>query len=474
MKNFIKILSLLAISLLALSLFMCQPPVNKVTNVSDAIIDVPSSLSGAVTISKDMMIPYSKAGLTVSQKVSATISIYYALVREQIKVAAFDAKYVKALIQELEKVTINGKTLFENTTEVTHTATNGDKLKFAPTANANEYVFEIWMQQADNSYAKFFEMTFTYIKGDKVVVRGTAIANLNNNPRITAATNGKNPDWAKLEFDTNKDNTGKGWMKIYVNGFQFNSDLDTGTTDGYQECIIELTKETDGSITAKGNTQVPGSRWFVWNGMNYDNTVNTSSTPEKRYYVFTGKSNTNNLSTVNLAIASGNYTNDDTVFTDFSISAVLRQLFTDKLNNNYDFGNSVTGHGLINVLNLANTGTQYILDTTTYANTSTAVYDAIKNADITINTDTTDDDSVQNADLRYFRRIFEIGNPSYFEEAKYTAYNSTYVDGDQAPTGYYTSSDVATITPVTRADIATLQADGINFTNTTNITTPGF
>lgn len=142
-------------------------------------------------------------------------------------------------------------------------------------------------------------------------------------------------------------------MRLEIQGYRSFADIGANV----QNTIIELTKDSSGLVTATSNSLVPGSRHFVWDGYTKttasEEELNLGSTPETRYYIFQGKATADNKSTIQLAMAKGDYT-DATVYTQYSIGEVLKKLFGERVINNYDFNGSDpngTGDEILSLLN---------------------------------------------------------------------------------------------------------------------------
>ncbi|OHD11283.1 MAG: hypothetical protein A2086_12845 [Spirochaetes bacterium GWD1_27_9] len=454
-----KILLLTSIVSIIFGLFTvatgCQMPSTTTTTTTTisssiankVIIDIPTSLTTETTTKTSSIIEKTFVVSPDQQLLKTTVSGYYSLVRTQLRLASDLSKIIKTTLSNLETVNINNIPLFKLTTTVSYTEdSTQNKLKFTSKGN-DQYLLEYWRKQTSGSYEKFFEMPFTYLtSGGTVEVRGYVTIDTTSDKSIKSENGDKKPELVRIDFDSNLNSTGKQYMKVSLYKFRFHRDLDQNASD--QNGIVELTKNTDGSIEITGNIMVPGSRWFVWNGYKYDNTVDTTSASETRYYVFTGKATTDNKATVNLGLAESTYT-DATVFTDYSIGTVIKRLYTDRLNNNYAFESSQNSYGktIITILNTFNTGyPQYQLDTTNYNNnTPEKVYAAIKNG-----VERASILSQSNYMVNYLLALMEVENPAYFVQNDYSGYGST------APTGFITKAEIDTINVIPKATVTNL------------------
>ena len=125
---------------------------------------------------------------------------------------------------------------------------------------------------------------------------------------------------------------------------------------------------------------------------------------------------------------------------------MIKQLYTDKLNNNYTFSNDSqnTGKLLIKIINILNLGTNYILDENSYNNTSDKLYNAFKNAISKIVK------ASEKVYPNFLVALMEVENPAYFIEGDYSGYGTT------APTGFFTKSDLDSVVKIEKTTVTDL------------------
>lgn len=407
---------------------------NKVSE--KVVIDIPSSLTDETT----------NRGIfsgTLSEEdkmLKGTMKNYYSLVKDQIKLASRFSKIVKNMVYEFENVKIESVPLFKIKETITYTEpTTDNKIKFTPKGN-NEFLLEYWINLNGNTYKKYIEMAFYYADNDGTIdVRGSLIFNTVANKLIISENGDKKPEFVKIDFDSNKN--GKQYMKVSLYKFKFTRELDKDSID--QNAIVEFSKDASGVVDFSGNIMVPGSRWFVWNGYKHDNTIDTTSTPEIRYYVFTGKVKADNKATVNIGIGKNEYT-DDKIFTEYSIGNVIKKLYADRLNNNYIFSADTTntGRNIIKNMNYFLSDDEKLDENGD--NTADKLLTAFKKVVSSIPS------SEQKTFQNLLISLMEVENPVYFIEGDFSGYGSV------SPTGFFTGTDIESIVKVGKETVTNL------------------
>lgn len=407
-----------------------------------AIIEIPSSLTDETSTRN--IVFNTVDGNGDDKMLRRTMKDYYSLVKSQLKLANGFSKIIKDTVSKFENIKIGDVELFKIQSEIKHTEdSTGNKIKFTPKGNDN-FLFEYWIKQSDGSYEKFIEMDFTYVQKDGgSQVKGNLTLNTKADKSIKSENGDKKAETVKIDFDSDKN--GKRYMKISLNNFKFCRDLDKSAKD--QNAVLELVKDSSGDVEISGNILVTGSRWFVWNGYKSDNTIDLTSNYETRYYVFTGKVNSNNKATVNIGIAKDDYT-DENVFTDYAIGKVIKDLYAQRLNKNYSFSSESNNSGrvLIKTMNfiLKLSGENSLLLDETGDNTSEQLYKSFKKA---LEKITTAADKVY---PNFLVSLMEADNPVYFIEGDYLSYGSV------TPEGFFSKSDIDSILKISKSEVDNL------------------
>lgn len=403
--------------------------------VSAAIVAVPSSLSGDTTVRT----------LNSDSWVSGSVQSFYAYARDQVKVAARAAISVKTLIEAVEATGLIGQSV--NLTKFNSTTQEKYSWK---SLGGDAYLLEKWVAAgaAAGEGSKSFELRLTYrLDAEGVTqVAGDFIWNPDAGVVQTAVLKEEvGAQWVKIDFDSAKN--GQVWTKVSVQHYRSFKDIGY---DNFQNTIIELTRNSLGEVTATGNSVVPGSRHFVWNGYSKadaGDTLNTAAASETRYYLFAGKAKSGDKASVRLAMPTDNYT-ASTVYSDYAIGAVLKQLFRDRLVKDYDFGGkgqaSDLGHAIMANLNTLNTGTGQQLDTVNYENNTPAqVLQALKDAQaklVSLNQSANDM-------IDFLVSIMGVENPAYFAASTYLT------NGSAAPSGYFAPSELDDLPAISEAAV---------------------
>ncbi len=198
---------------------------------------------------------------------------------------------------------------------------------------------------------------------------------------------------------------------------------------GQEDIIISLAKDSAGVVTLGSMAKVTNSRHFVWDGYTYDGTLNTGAAAETRYYCAAGASSAG-LATVHLGIPAAVSTD---VFTSWGVGGLVRQLFRDRLVNNYSFDSGApptTGHAIIGALNDVPVVTPKLDEITYENNDPTEVFTALTQAQTVLDGTGTGNENW----VDYLVSMMSLTNPAHFDSYHY----------DPAPgAGYPTLDDAA-------------------------------
>ncbi len=430
--------NLLGISLLAIFavLFSCNPtpPVSSTNAPSAAFFDIPAALSaeqsGTKSAASDAM-------------VASTMAYYYGCVRGQVHFGADVAAGIKAILQNLEAIEYGDGFLLDSNVNATVTDSSGT-IRWQ-TKDADSYLLEKW----DLSNAKLLELDFSRVSGRYY---GTAIV---SGAVFTAPPSGyKNPDMISVAFDSaNPANSGAATLLIKASSFRVHpglasiSALNDDQANGQEDIILSFTRDSSGAVTLGSIGRAVNSRHFVWNGYDYTGALNLSASTETRYYTAAGVCNASGLATVHLGIPA---TFGSDVFTAYGAGSLVAQLFTDRLNNDYQFDASNTGHGIIDMVNLI----PAVSPELDYSNSVSEVILALGQAQGALGT--------PNDMVDYLVAIMAVTNPAYFDASRYVTYGS-------APAGYSTLGDAdarAMLPSVTAVDALASGAEPIVFAST--------
>jgi len=405
------------------------------TDVSDSVIfAVPDSIKGDSS--------RGQRAITASSK--DIVDGFYDYARFQIELSDTFAQFIKSLINSLESAEVF--TYEEDfTVTLSDTENSGDVVKWTVGEN-DSYMLEWWKKQSDDTFKKYLELDFSkYLNGETFLARGHIILFVSANENISVPEGfQKNPDWVKVEFDTNYNDTDTKWMKIAITGYQVNG-LDPTqsglTAADYENSIIELTKSSNSEISITGCTYVPGTTHLTYNNTEYEN----------RFYIYSGMG-TSDKATVKLAMPKDSY-DYSTVFSQTSntIGAVIQEWYADSLRDNYDSSSDSDVLYLLDFYDYLSLDRTVTNTDPAYPATSTIV-SAVSNAC----TDNPDNEYLENADY-----LMSVSNPAYFTTTGYSSF------GDTVPDGYYTASELPEFS-VTETEITGLE---INF-NTPGDTPP--
>lgn len=419
--------------------------------VSGSLITVPSSLTGTAGSLGALGSTRTEASDLL---VKASVSSYYSYARNQVEIGAQVADYLKQLIQNLEAVKIGTRPLIGldfNYDGVANDPAKVDPVKWTSLGD-HAYTLEVFRRKGDG-VEKSAHLDLKYrLEGETTQVSGSLTVNVALSEWDPPQEGEKHPDWIRAAFDSSRE--GKTWMKLEVQGYRSFKDL--GST-ALQNTILELTRDSLGTVSATSSSVVPHSRHFVWNGYldaNPGETLNTAAPGETRYYIFRGLASGENKSTVSLAMAKENY-DPSTVFADYSIGKVLAQLFRDRLVNNYLFNvedADSTGNKVMDTLNSINKTSDPVGPQLSYAPGAqstpaevAASLGAVQTTDFYKNSPLMNEGS--RTVIEYLDSVMKVSNPAYFDSLVFQSY------GASTPAGFPAPADVEKLTPVAKAAV---------------------
>ncbi len=418
-KLFITILILIV----ALNFTFCLPQNTDNTVAGKTIIDIPSSITGT------------EGTKEILQGTKDFVNQFFKYVRDEILVVNKWGGQLKTFITHLEDLKIFDK----NESFTYNDTTTGDVAKWTPDPEAGVvFLLEWWKKQtSDQSLKKFMEIKFTEFnrEGGTIVIAGTVIADITaGNYTGTASGLAKNPEMLKVTFDS--DDGGKRYMKVELDEFQHTGLV--STTD-YQECIIEVWKDTEGIVDIVGVTSMPGIKI-----LNFDGTPTDGGAEELRYYIYTGRG-TVDKATVNFALPLNTYTASN-VFTttENTIGGVIREYYADQLR--YDYNG---GHTILELLKTAGLLNYTTIDPVAEIPSTADIYTAIGIAH---------QNNPSNQEIENGYYLMSVSNPAYFSDAKYEGFG----DGEFAPTNV-SEYPSATSLPVFNIEKATVDGVTIAF-----------
>ncbi len=433
----------------ALALVACNP-LNTTTatldptsvKVSSALFSIPSSLSGAAPAGTTAG---SSRSLLSDALVNQTVESYYGYTRAQILIGSLVADFVKTFVVAIEAFKVNGQSIIGQSISYDGIVSQPGSLNPVVWTSLGDgrYKFEQYKKAAvDATPEKVFVLNLAYrLEGLETVVAGTMVIDVSKTDWSTPPAGEKAPDWLKVSFDSAKG--GKTWMSLELQGYRSFKDLGV---DGTQNTIIELTRDSQGTVTAVSNSMVKNSRHFVWNGYTQDTNgaevLNTSSTGETRFYVFQGMATPENKATVSMAMAVDNY-DPAKLYTDYAIGAVVQKFIRDRIVNNYDFDGKSDGAGdegteIMNMLNQL---------------PDVALTNASSPAEILAALKATPDGYRTDGVIDFLIGIMSVENPAYFAQ---NAYQS---NGATTPLGFHTPADLNDLVPITETSV-----EGLNIT----------
>lgn len=402
-------------------------------SLSNLIVQVPSSLSGEGD----------SRTLDSNQWVAGSVEAYYRFARDQVKIGAVSARFVKNLVAKLESITLaSGKKLVGSKISFEHTNTEGTLKTAWSSLGGESYRLEQWSN--DN---KSLELTLNYRldSNETTQVSGTMTVNVANTDWALPPTGEKRPDWIQVKFDSSR--SGSAWIEIAVQGYRAMADI--GET-GLQNTIIQLTRDADGGVSAVSQTRVGLSRHFVWNGYtkNESNSefVNANASAETRYYSFLGRATPENKATVSLALPTAGYA-PSTLFTDYAIGKVISQLFYDRIVKNYDFDGAkdTTSDEGLEVLAILKLFDPSIDTLTPASNTPQSLLAALKRTQTALNNAQTPSSIVD-----FFVDMMQVENPAYFEGQTYKS------NGATAPASWLTATQLEGLVPLSQEAVDNL------------------
>lgn len=390
----------------AVLLFGCDPSPTKIKNTpSSAFFSVPASMTGvdsARSVASDAM-------------VSGSVNSYFEMVRTQVSFGGDVANSIKALLTNIEAVSIGGIPLLDYESNIDNTnTTTQERNRWTVITVGSSWRLEQW-----KSSTKSLELDFTKINNvysGTVVVSGQSITARDTNADTVY------PEWIKVTFNSNFDNLGTAKLEISLTSFRIIPDI----KPSMQSAIITLQKDSAGVVTLGSIVKVPNSRHFIWNGyldaVSGSETLNTGVTSENRYYAAAGKGSgdvdLNSKATIHIGMPKS--VDTATVFSAYGLGSVIAQLMADRINNNYDFDAAsevVPGTGAEYITALNNVLTTDLATGNPAINT----VDAVKLALETVAT------SYPSDGLLWLVGLMNVQNPVFFESSSYVGYGTNTI-----------------------------------------------
>lgn len=424
-----------------------ENPVAFAVPASGAVVLIPGSLSG-----EDEAASSSSARSALSDAwVGSTVEAYHAFARGQVRFASQAARFLKTLLSDLEAVEgPRGGKLIGSEVSLT---LSGPERKLAWThLGERNYRLEVWTQdETPEVWAKALELTLAYrqtasgawaVSGSLMTIPVRAGWDL-------PPTGEKRPEALRASFDS--DRNGETWMRLEVEGYRSFADLEAGAL---QNTLLEATRNSAGTVSVVSLTRLEGSRHFVWNGYldsaSGADVLNPEAAPVTEYYAFRGQANADNQATVELG------------FPTESLGTRMARLFTERLNNNYDFNaaadtDSDEGREVLAVLAQFSTAA---LDLETYDNSPETVAQALEDTQTAL-ADRTDEERLI---VDFLVDLFQVQNLSYFQ-------GTSYQGQGEAPEGYPAPATVTSLSPMELASVDTLD---LAYEVTANDLEPGF
>lgn len=383
---------------------------------STAIFDIPASLTGVQAATASLR------SVEGSNLVAGTVEAYYSLVRQQVAFGAELVQGVKNLLADIEAVEIDGVPLLDTAADFDLTNSTSLVRYRWTVVDTDTWRLEQWEDSQ-----KTLELEFSRTDG---VYQGSILADwaVLEGRDIMAAQVA--PAMVRVDFDSDTDGAGTASMDIALQDFRTLPDIASDTTsDEYMDALISFTRQADGVVTLASGIRVPNSRHFVWNGYldaaSGADTLNTAASAETRYYCAVGESTGTGTgqATIYMGIPKDAIV-PATVFTDYGLGSLVGQLYTDRINNDYDFdvmadnatSDSDEGHDWINRLNQSpfNAG---LATGNPASNTALAIKTALLDAVTTL----------ENLSypvpltLEWLAGLMQVANPAYFTGTDYTA-----------------------------------------------------
>lgn len=438
--------------LIMLAAAACDPPVDDPTEATNrpsaAFFDVPDSLAADHT---------ARAVRTTNSDawVVSSVETYYEYVRGQVRFGAAVADGVRGILEDLEAVVYGEGFLLDQTVNLNVTTANA---KYTwTTVAASHFRLEWW----NLSNAKLMELDFYNTDGHYMGTARVSGAAVNWGFPVSWNT----PDMLFVGFDSNSDGAGTAELELWVEDFRVHPDLCDGDAYGEEDMVICMTRSASGQVSLGSVARVANSRHFVWNGYYYSGEVNTFATPEVRYYTAAGIGSTADLATVYLGIPKTTVGTD--VFTANGIGNLIATQFTERLNNNYDFGNQENDRAF-DIMALGNlvATTDLACAAVPESNTTEQVNAWLDEVKAYLDQP---GDPAPNDWIDYLDAMMAVGNPAYFSASSYTGYGAT------APGAGYpalTESEARALLPGSGAVDAL--ADGSGAIEFQGSATPGF
>lgn len=397
-----KVYRLIPAVCLALILAGCQladPAPAKTTQanlrVSQALVQVPASLSGSTTVRT----------LASDSQVASSVQAYFGYAKGQIVMTAAAARHVRGIVQAIESLGLIGKRL-----DLSVTNQAGEYFEWKSLAG-RQYTLDKYTDNTKANRSFHLDLTYRQDASDNTQASGYMTVEVAHTDWPTPAAGEKAPDWIRLDFDTSRDDSGTAWVQAQVQGYQCFADIGSIDPAAVINSKVILTRDQTGQVTAVGASYVPSSPHFVWDAYNYSGALNPGAAGETRWYLFKGVASASDKATISLAIPA-NYSGEGVFATD-SLGQVLRQLFRDRLAGDYDFGPGVSDNGaaVMAQINLLSTEPDI-----SASSTADEVRAALGSAQAHAPT--------PNDTLDYLVSMTGIANPAYFHATTYSGHTT--------------------------------------------------
>jgi len=414
---------------------------------SAAFFAIPESLTGSGSTPSASAARAISVSDTVADDVAGTVEAYFAMVRDQVRFGADVADSVKTLISELEVMKFGDTFLLDWPTDLNGQTGSDGVYSWTVVTAGSAWKLEKWTLYADSDSLgtdyKEFELYFEKSGG---AYKGYVILNGDEAFDRDPDAGEVMPAMMRIEFDSGITDPTIATLTLKLQDFRSIADIyDADVADDFEDAIIKLSKDlTTGAVSVASSIRVPNSRHFVWNGYDNTDTLNTASdTPETRFYCARGISSGTaaDLARVGLGLPLSYDTGVEALGDANALGAMIAQLMTDRLNNDYDFGGGELGHTILSNLNSVPGIT---LDVDTWDNSSADVISALGTVrDYLAASDPADANYASNQasldNVSFLLGIMSVTNPVYFASSSYTGYGS-------APSGDYPDAADLTLT----------------------------
>lgn len=401
-----------------------DPEEEAIPVAENVIFDIPGAFTGA------SLAPSEKA---ITTDTLLTIHDFFHAMRYQIWFADKVAYVIRSMIIVLEQEDIFSQ--IETFTRILSRSTHsGDVVRWT-VGDQDDYTLEWWMLQEDSSFKKYLELQLDEYSGtvEEPVIRGHVIAYIPANPAIALFSGFQNNgDWIKVEFDSDYQDAGIQWMRIYVNEFLAEA-LDptqSGLTALYtQKCIFEAERDPSGIVSITGCTYVPGTTHLTYSDSEYEN----------RYYIYAGKG-TDSAATIKLGLPLESFERA-TVFDGRNrIGWVMREWYADYLRQQaVDDPVTNTLNVLVLLGHLTITGSVSAADPENP--TTDEIYEALEATYAALPLDSIYLELFENASY-----LMNVTNPVYFSAGGFVSF------GDTVPEGFPAGIELPEMT-VTQSEI---------------------